>query len=300
MKARTYLRYDPRRSLYEQFAGQNPGMSLTSIMVSVSRDSRETCSEQTPGQEYPQQMMMHPSPAVEHPLPSSGFYAPNTQAMLTAASMVDPVAIGPYGVSPAVSTAVTFQRTLFEGSPAYKRRRVRSRQTESPLVEDASTYRRRSPGQLSQTSDLRGTTMSPRAPYRKVGAREASPKRTKRQSSSAAPERENERLYVCAQEQCRRPFKRLEHLKRHVRTHTMERPYECHKCSRSFSRQDNLVQHLRTHGSGEDVSYHGLGIGTPPPREGVDYFVANGGNMPAYRWATASPAGEGYHSTQGR
>jgi hypothetical protein len=55
------------------------------------------------------------------------------------------------------------------------------------------------------------------------------------------------RAFSCPLEFCQRPFRRLEHLKRHVRTHTRERPYFCGQCGRSFSRQDNLLQHVRTH-----------------------------------------------------
>jgi len=55
------------------------------------------------------------------------------------------------------------------------------------------------------------------------------------------------RAFSCPLEFCQRPFRRLEHLKRHVRTHTRERPYLCGQCGRSFSRQDNLLQHIRTH-----------------------------------------------------
>jgi len=55
------------------------------------------------------------------------------------------------------------------------------------------------------------------------------------------------RAFSCPLEFCQRPFRRLEHLKRHVRTHTRERPYPCAQCGRSFSRQDNLLQHIRIH-----------------------------------------------------
>ena len=51
---------------------------------------------------------------------------------------------------------------------------------------------------------------------------------------------------------CGRLFKRLEHLKRHVRTHTQERPYICPLCSKAFSRSDNLAQHRRTHETNPD------------------------------------------------
>jgi transcription factor STE12 len=53
--------------------------------------------------------------------------------------------------------------------------------------------------------------------------------------------------FTCPLLPCARVFKRLEHLKRHIRTHTMERPFGCDRCSKRFSRSDNLTQHLKTH-----------------------------------------------------
>ncbi|ORX78853.1 hypothetical protein K493DRAFT_321143 [Basidiobolus meristosporus CBS 931.73] len=55
--------------------------------------------------------------------------------------------------------------------------------------------------------------------------------------------------HVCQYPGCYMRFKRLEHLKRHFRVHTLERPYACtHKgCEKTFSRRDNLGQHLKTH-----------------------------------------------------
>ncbi|KAJ7605818.1 STE-12 alpha [Roridomyces roridus] len=64
------------------------------------------------------------------------------------------------------------------------------------------------------------------------------------------------KAFICPLFSCGRLFKRMEHLRRHLRTHTMERPFACPKCSKRFSRSDNLNQHVRTH-----VRAEGLGNG---------------------------------------
>ncbi|KAL2024387.1 hypothetical protein VTK56DRAFT_8198 [Thermocarpiscus australiensis] len=62
-----------------------------------------------------------------------------------------------------------------------------------------------------------------------------------------------QKSHSCPIPTCGRLFKRLEHLKRHVRTHTQERPYICPYCNKAFSRSDNLAQHKRTHDRGDAV-----------------------------------------------
>ncbi|PLW46411.1 hypothetical protein PCANC_00159 [Puccinia coronata f. sp. avenae] len=55
------------------------------------------------------------------------------------------------------------------------------------------------------------------------------------------------RVYVCPLFSCGRLFKRLEHLKRHTRIHTSEKPYPCPRCGKRFARSDNLAAHLKIH-----------------------------------------------------
>ncbi|EMC97973.1 hypothetical protein BAUCODRAFT_86213 [Baudoinia panamericana UAMH 10762] len=55
------------------------------------------------------------------------------------------------------------------------------------------------------------------------------------------PKTDKPRPHVCAT--CGRSFARLEHLKRHERSHTKEKPFECPECTRCFARRDLLLRH---------------------------------------------------------
>ncbi|KAJ4149916.1 hypothetical protein LMH87_010690 [Akanthomyces muscarius] len=59
--------------------------------------------------------------------------------------------------------------------------------------------------------------------------------------SFPAPKTDKPRPHVCAT--CQRSFARLEHLKRHERSHTKEKPFECPECQRCFARRDLLLRH---------------------------------------------------------
>ncbi|KAF2486275.1 fungal-specific transcription factor domain-containing protein [Neohortaea acidophila] len=56
-----------------------------------------------------------------------------------------------------------------------------------------------------------------------------------------APKTDKPRPHVCGT--CGRSFARLEHLKRHERSHTKEKPFECPECTRCFARRDLLLRH---------------------------------------------------------
>ena len=55
------------------------------------------------------------------------------------------------------------------------------------------------------------------------------------------PKTDKPRPHQCTT--CGRSFARLEHLKRHERSHTKEKPFECPECTRCFARRDLLLRH---------------------------------------------------------
>ncbi|KAK0646983.1 fungal-specific transcription factor domain-containing protein [Cercophora newfieldiana] len=55
------------------------------------------------------------------------------------------------------------------------------------------------------------------------------------------PKTDKPRPHVCGT--CQRSFARLEHLKRHERSHTKEKPFQCPECARCFARRDLLLRH---------------------------------------------------------
>jgi hypothetical protein len=115
--------------------------------------------------------------------------------------------------------------SLFEGSPTYKQRQRRRTLSFGQHDENMATIL--NPHSLFQQSN------NNHHHHNQEGA---------------------EKVYTCPLPQCARLFKRLEHLKRHFRTHTMERPYSCTMCGKTFSRTDNLAQHKKTHNRGRSTS----------------------------------------------
>ncbi|KAG0213341.1 homeodomain transcription factor ste12 [Mortierella sp. GBA30] len=161
--------------------------------------------------------------------------------------------------------------TLFEGSPTYKKRRRRSTANPSLLNEAAernldgiSSGKGMYPDSRNGSVDfghdgvdgyLDGNTSSGGGHKGHSGGYLRDPSRPLHQGSASMSSMHSlhgnssgpSRSYACPVQPCGRLFKRLEHLKRHWRTHTLERPYACNICSKRFSRSDNLAAHRKTH-----------------------------------------------------
>ncbi|PSR97787.1 hypothetical protein BD289DRAFT_479866 [Coniella lustricola] len=74
---------------------------------------------------------------------------------------------------------------------------------------------------------------------------------------SSKKKKGNQRFYCKDYPPCTLSFTRSEHLARHIRKHTGERPFQCH-CQRRFSRLDNLRQHAQTVHVNEEIPYDSL------------------------------------------
>lgn len=69
---------------------------------------------------------------------------------------------------------------------------------------------------------------------------------------TASRKKKGQRFFCTGYPPCNLSFTRSEHLARHIRKHTGERPFQCH-CNRRFSRLDNLRQHAQTVHVNEEI-----------------------------------------------
>ncbi|CAH0017107.1 unnamed protein product [Clonostachys rhizophaga] len=75
--------------------------------------------------------------------------------------------------------------------------------------------------------------------------------------------------------QCGQVFSKTEHLARHIRSHTKERPFECECCGKAYSRHDSLLRHARTHvGHDGDITSNGAVVSPPPSHSGTSLSLS--------------------------
>ncbi|KAJ1797278.1 hypothetical protein LPJ59_003242 [Coemansia sp. RSA 2399] len=81
------------------------------------------------------------------------------------------------------------------------------------------------------------------------------------------------RQYKCGVHSCAALFKRPEHLKRHMLTHTQARPFQCEArgCGKRFSRRDNFLTHTKKHDA--DNSPSALSPGASVTASSDDEFL---------------------------
>ncbi|KAH1857200.1 hypothetical protein KXX54_002751 [Aspergillus fumigatus] len=85
------------------------------------------------------------------------------------------------------------------------------------------------------------------------------------------------RTFQC--QRCSRTFARLEHLQRHDRSHTKEKPYVCKKCPKSFTRKDLLTRHERLSHSSPSGNHDTENGDHPTPAPSAPDHVLDGLNI---------------------
>jgi len=121
--------------------------------------------------------------------------------------------------------------------------------------------------------------------------RDGSDNDTEQAEGDGTKKKRGQRFFCTGFPPCNLSFTRSEHLARHIRKHTGERPFQCH-CNRRFSRLDNLRQHAQTVHVNEEIPTDSLAAtGTRFQRQ-----IRTDRVRPAARPRTSTMSSTGSHS----
>ncbi|KAH6975702.1 fungal-specific transcription factor domain-containing protein [Ilyonectria destructans] len=76
-------------------------------------------------------------------------------------------------------------------------------------------------------------------------------------------EADDSRAFPCTVPGCGKAYRRNEHLVRHLRSHRLQKPFDCPECHRNYGRQDVLKRHIASQHSS---ARHARGISRRQPR----------------------------------
>ncbi|KAL5598676.1 hypothetical protein BROUX41_003411 [Berkeleyomyces rouxiae] len=132
----------------------------------------------------------------------------------------------------------------------------------APELGNATT--RKNPAASASKSAAGASTTAVSAPVSVASTNVAAPNAAVTKPQFPPPKTDKPRPHVC--QTCQRSFARLEHLKRHERSHTKEKPFECPQCRRCFARRDLLLRHQQ--------KLHQTSTPNPRPRNRRDSTAA--------------------------